>query len=100
MRSGPAEARRKNLSFVLIPPTARGVKLTPRGALEHDAPASHDGHALREVERGAHAARSGDGLKMPDWWASSGIEPATDTGLPDTFDKPKGAILTISRYLS
>jgi len=32
VRSGPAEAKRKNLSFVLIPPTAPGVSLTP---IEH-----------------------------------------------------------------
>lgn len=32
VRSGPPEEKRKNLSFVLVPPTAKGVTLTP---IEH-----------------------------------------------------------------
>ena len=49
VRSGPPEARRKNLSFVLIPPTAKGVKLTHLPAMGTNGVALYD-VALDNVE--------------------------------------------------
>ena len=42
VRSGPPEARRDNLSFVLIPTNAKGVKLTKLGGMGSNGCALHD----------------------------------------------------------
>ena len=42
MRSGPAEAKRKNLSFVLIPPNAPGITITPNEVMGSRGIATND----------------------------------------------------------
>lgn len=49
VRSGPAEAKRRNLSFVLIPTGAKGVERTKLGAMGHRGVALHD-VVLSDVE--------------------------------------------------
>lgn len=49
VRTGPAEARRKNLSFVLIPPTCEGVTLTHLPAMGSNGLALYD-VAFKDVE--------------------------------------------------
>ena len=42
VRSGPEEARHRNLSLVMIPPTARGVTITPIDSMGMKGPATTD----------------------------------------------------------